>query len=534
MSGQDPCFPPNPDSDQPPQAERVSSASPDISNSSPAPDEDLSSGKPGMDTTTLRRRARLGVLALMIRSAILQVAVISGNIFLARLLTPQDFGVFGVVQFVLLFFTFIGDAGLGGALVQRKEPPTQRELSSVFFLQFLIALVVVTIIWVVTPYLLLIWRTLPEGSQALFRVMSLCLLLTTVKIIPSIQMERELLFGRLAAIEIVQSLVFYGSAVFLAFRGWGVWALVGSVLLQVTAGTAMTIIMRPWRPSLVFDRHLLRPIIAFGIPYQLKNVIGFINGAIAPIYAGRTLGTTALGYINWAQTAGFLPVKIVEIIGRVTFPLFSQLRHDRSTFAETLGHSILICALGTFFLAGLFCGLGPTLVRVVWSDKWLPAVPLLYVYSLAITIGFISPIVGAALDAAGRPQIFARLAFCWTLLNWIIVAYATPRWGIIGFSVGYCVHVILGNVALLIVMRKVIPGSRVLSRIWPSALAGVLTYFLSHSLASWVVGPGTLAGVVLLTLVVFLSIVLVIDRAGLKKAILLLPSKVEEKGRKLL
>ncbi len=151
MSGQDPRFPPNPGFDQPPQPERASSARPDINNSSPAPEEDLSSGEPGMDTTTLRRRARLGVLALMIRSAVLQVTVISGNIFLARLLTPQDFGVFGVVQFVLLFFTFIGDAGLGGALVQRKEMPTQRELSSVFFLQFLIALVVVTMIWVGTP-----------------------------------------------------------------------------------------------------------------------------------------------------------------------------------------------------------------------------------------------------------------------------------------------------------------------------------------------------------------------------------------------
>ena len=99
-------------------------------------------------------------------------------------------------------------------------------------------------------------------------------------------------------------------------------------------GPPWSIILSPWRPSLVFDRRLLRPIIAFGIPYQLKNVIGFINGAITPIYAGRTLGTTALGYITWAQTTGFLPVKIVEIIGRVTFPLFSRLVIDHATFAQ--------------------------------------------------------------------------------------------------------------------------------------------------------------------------------------------------------
>jgi lipopolysaccharide exporter len=491
---------------------------------------DPSRDQTGMDNATLGRRARLGVVALVIRSVILQCAVFGGNIVLARLLHPRDFGVFGIVQFVLAFFIFIGDAGLGGALIQRKDTPTQRELSSIFCLQVLIALAVIAVVWIGTPYFLRIWPDLPDGSAALIRVLSLGLLFTVLKVIPSIQMERELLFGRLAAIEVVQSLIFYASAVTLAFRGWGVWALVGSALLQMVTGAVVANALRPWRPSIVLDRALLRPLVAFGIPYQLKNVIGFINAAISPIYAGRTLGTTALGYINWAQTTGFLPVKIVEIIGRVTFPLFSRLRHDRSIFAETLGRSILLCSLGTFFLAALFCGLGPSIVRVVWSDKWLPAVPLLYVYATAITIGFVSPIVGAAFDAAGHPQIFARLSFGWTLLNWVCVIYATPRWGIIGFSVGYCVHVVLGNIALLIVMRRIVPGARVLPRILPSTIAGVVTYFLARFLASWVVGPATLAGVVLLTLAVFFAIVLAIDRTGLIQAIRLMPTPAEGKG----
>ena len=487
------------------------------------------SASPGteMDHDTLGRRARLGLVALIIRSLILQCTVLGGNIILARLLHPRDFGIFWITQFVLAFFMFIGDAGLGGALVQRKDPPNQRELSSIFCLQILIALAVIALVWMGTPYFLRLWPDLPEGAVTLLRVLSLGLFFTALKIIPSIQMERELLFGRLASIEVIQSLTYYGSAVALAFKGWGVWALVCSALIQMIVGAILANILRPWRPSLVLDWALIRPIVAFGIPYQLKNVIGFINGAVSPIYAGRTLGATGLGYINWAQTTGFLPIKIVEIVGRVSFPLFSRLQYDRTAFAETLGRSILICSLGTFFLAGLFCGLGPNLVRLVWSEKWLPAVPLLYIYTTTITIGFVSPIVGAAFDAAGHPQIFARLAFGWTVLNWICVIYATPRWGGIGFAAGYCVHVILGNAALLILMRWVVPGSRVLRRIWPGALAGLAVFLLSSYSAAWVISLSRLAVFCLATFILFLMMVLVIDGREIKKAIRLMPSVKE-------
>ncbi|HMK64274.1 MAG TPA: oligosaccharide flippase family protein [Thermodesulfobacteriota bacterium] len=491
--------------------------------------ESLSAHHQEMDQATLGKRARLGIVALVIRSLILQGAVFAGNIILARILSPSDFGIFGITQFVLAFFIFIGDAGLGGALVQRRNPPNQRELSSIFCFQILIALVVIATVWLGAPYILKLWPDLPDGSVMLLRVLSLGLLFTILKVIPSIQMERELLFGRLAAIEVIQSLVFYGFAVVLAFQGWGVWALVGSALIQMIVGAVTANFFRPWRPSLVLDRALIQPIVAFGIPYQFKNVVGFINSAVSPIYAGRILGTTGLGYINWAQTTGFLPVKIVEIIGRVSFPLFSRLHHDRAVFAETLGRSILICSLGTFFLAGFFCGLGPNLVRLVWSEKWLPAVPLLYVYATAITIGFVSPIVGAAFDAAGHPQIFARLAFGWTLLNWICVVYATPRWGITGFAVGYCLHVVLGNVALLILIRWVVPGTQVLKKIWPGALAGAGVFILSSFTASWVTSLGRLALIGLADFILFGIIMLPLNYQEVKAALSLLPSRTDEK-----
>src|SRR4051794_31103425 len=91
------------------------------------------SGSSGEDVETIKHRARRGVLILALRTVLVQIAVLGGQVALARLLDPRDFGVFAIVQFALSFFTFFGDAGLGASLIQKKIAPTHRELSSVFF-----------------------------------------------------------------------------------------------------------------------------------------------------------------------------------------------------------------------------------------------------------------------------------------------------------------------------------------------------------------------------------------------------------------
>jgi PST family polysaccharide transporter len=230
---------------------------------------------------------------------------------------------------------FFGDAGLGGALIQKKAEPTQAELSSVFILQVGIALLVLVLIGFGAPLVRFVWHDLPDGAEWVFRALSLGRLLTGVRVIPQILMERQLLFGRLAAIEVASTFGFYGGASIAAIAGLGVWSLVIGTLLQGFLSTALALALRPWKPSLIFDREALRPIIKFGIPFQAKNLIGFVNGAITPVYAGAVLGAKALGLIQWAQTTAYFPLKLVTIMGRVAFPLYSlrckSVRSERSS-----------------------------------------------------------------------------------------------------------------------------------------------------------------------------------------------------------
>jgi PST family polysaccharide transporter len=481
----------------------------------------------------LKRRAQLGVLVFIGRTAILEVGVFLANIALARLLSPGDFGMFAIVQFALSFFNFFGDVGLGGALIRQKEEPTQRELSSVFFFQIGVALVMMTLIGGASFFLRRVWSDLPETAVWIMRALAVDMLLTAFRIVPSILLERDLDFGRIGALEVIVKLSFLVTALVLAALGFGVWALAISALTQGVVSLIGAYVLRPWRPSLVFDSARLKPIVRFGLTFQTKNLIGFVNGSITPVYAGAMLGPTAVGYIGWAQGLAYFPLKLVEIMARVNFPLYARIHGDRKLFSETLGQSIQVCGMVTLFFVALFFGMGPNVVRIIYAEKWLPALPLLYLYAGAISIGFLSPIVGAALDASGRPGIIARLALGWTTLNWVVVLLATPRWGMIGFSAGYIVHVIVGNLAVVLILRKLIPEAVIWPRVRASILAAAVTAALGHFVLSpWATTPLSFVASVLACIAVFLVVLAVVDRSALEDALALIrPKRGASAGR---
>jgi teichuronic acid exporter len=471
----------------------------------------------------LRRRARMGVVLLILRTVAQQLITLCGTVVLARVLDPADFGVYAIAQFAMSFFAMFGDAGLGAALIQKREAPTQRELSGVFYLQIGFALIVMLVVGFGAGSVRLIWTDLPPGSEWLFRALSLGLLLTVLRVIPTILMERQLQFGRLATIEVTHSIAYYLVAVPLALAGFRVWALAAGALGQGIIALIVSLVARPWRPVLSFAPRMLRPILRFGLAFQVKLFVGFLSAAVSPVYAGMILGARPVGFINWAQTTAYFPLKLVEIVGRVTFPLYSRMNHDSKALADTLGRSLQVCSFGAFFFAAMFVGMGRQLIEVVFTAKWIPALPLLQIYSLALCIGFVTPVVASAFDALGKPHIIARLTIGWTILNWIVVLFTTPRWGIVGFVGGYCVHMIVGNIAVLYVMTRVLPGTHLARRLWAPGLAGLAAWGVARLLGGWVHGPLSLVAAVGACLAAFAVTMVILDLHGLLEAMELVP-----------
>ena len=155
------------------------------------------------------------------------------------------------------------------------------------------------------------------------------------------------------------------------------------------------------------------------------------------------------------------------------------------------------------------------MVDIIYSAKWLPACPALYVYSLAIAIGFLSTTVASALDALGRPQIVFRLSIAWSVINWVSVMIATEFARTpFAFGLGYSVHVVLGNLAVIVILRRVLPEARPIRRLLPAALGSVLIAGLGRFLLyPWLQGGVSLALGVVALAAAFLGLGLLLDPA---------------------
>jgi O-antigen/teichoic acid export membrane protein len=474
----------------------------------PAPD-------PPSETQAIQRRIRLGALALGARSVLQQLTTLVANVYLARVLTPADYGVFAIVQFAMQFFVVFGDVGLGPSLVQKKETPKQEELSTVFWFQLGLSLTVLAVIFVAAPFVLRLWPGLPRGTEWLLRGLALTFLFTVLKVVPSLLLERNLRFGRISMIEFFGTVTFYATAVILAARGANAASLVLASVAQAGFVAITLNLVQRWRPSFVFDRAALRGMLRFGVNYQGKVVMSLVNSSVTPLVGGIRLGEYGLGIVNFAHNTAWFPVQLVYIMGRVSFPAFSRLQHDQKALAAEIERTIVVCATATLFFVGLCLGIGPRFVDIIYSAKWLPAFPALYVYSLAIAIGFLSPIVASALDALGRPQIVFRLSMAWSVINWVSVVIATEFARTpLAFGLGYSVHVVLGNLAVVLILRRVLPEARPIRRLLPAALGCLLIAGIGRFLLyPWLQGGVSLTLGILVLAGAFLGLNLLLDPA---------------------
>lgn len=474
-------------------------------------------GRPPLEAHTLRRRAQWGAVILGVRTVLLQLTVLGGTVFLARSLSPADFGTFAIINFALSFFAMFGDVGLGAALIQKSAEPSRAELSTIWWLQAMLGLALVLLVYLTAPYVILLWPDLPPDASWLLRALSVGFLLSALRTVPSILLERELRFVPLSVAELVGALAYWIVAVVLASRGWGASSLITATIANGFAHTLVVQSARPWWPSLTFRWASVAAGLRFGLAVQTKGLVGLANNAVTPMLGGSLLGSAVLGLNNFAQGLAYFPLNLVNIVGRVSFPLYSRLQHDRPAFAEELSRSVLLCGLPTAFFAALCFGLGPAIVDVVYGAKWLPALPMIYVYTIAISVGFLSPIVGAALDAIGKPHIILRLAIGWTLLNWVAVAVGTRLYPTgLGFSIAYSLHVVVGNLAVVAALWRYVPEAQVLQPLVRPALAAVLT----AGLARWLLEPHShgvpaLIGAILACAAVFAGLLVTLDASVL-------------------
>jgi O-antigen/teichoic acid export membrane protein len=448
----------------------------------------------------LKSKSLAGIGSLLRRQIFVYGFFFLGNIVLARILVPQLFGIYAIVAFVVQFFSTFSDVGIGAALIQKKDKLNSEELSTIFWLQQILVFIVVILVYLAAPLVLRIYTTMPPESVWLIRVMALSFLFTSLKTVPAILMERAIDFNKVAWVDISESAAFQVTAISLALTGFGVWSFIVAALIQSVIGVILIYSLSSWRPSFQYNFDAARGLIGFGLPYQGNTILSFIKDAVTPLFVGAYAGAAAVGYVNWARNLAFSPLMLSQSFGRVAFPAYARLQHDKILLQDAVERSIRMMTLIMFPITTTLFALGPEITHVIFTDKWRPGLLAFYFYCTSpCIIGIMLPLYSAILSL-GKSNILLKMASLLLVLEWGLgvpfvltfgyngISFSQPIIGVIFYFIYK--HILSEDMMHVSVIKNIYSQSMaaVLSGIVVKIMISMLTASIVSLIASFIAG----------------------------------------------
>ncbi len=359
------------------------------------------------------------------------------NIVLARMLTPKDFGLLAIIAiFVQISQTFI-DSGFGNALIQKKDR-SQTDYSTVFFFNLALSFGFYVILFFCAPLIADFFDN--EKLTSLTRVVGLNLIIGALVSVHKTRLTVQLRFKIQAVISLISSCVSAIVAIWMAYRGYGVWSLVALTITSISVQMVLIYILIKWRPSLEFSKTAFRSLFSYSSKLLGASLIHLLYRNIYPIIIGKKFSPVELGYFNRADTfAMYPPYMIGSVISRVAFPIFSRIQDDNARLRNAYSKYIVFASLIIFpILIGLLV-LAEPLTLLILKEKWLPMVPMLQILCIDWMTDHLCTINLNVLYVKGRSDLAFKLEIIKKSLA-LGIFFVSLYWGIIGVCWGRVVY----------------------------------------------------------------------------------------------
>lgn len=377
-----------------------------------------------MDKKSLKHKALAGVLWSAVDKLSVKLIVLGIGIVLARLLSPSDFGLVGMLTIFMALSSLVVDSGFSQALVQ-KANPTQSDYSTAFFFNVGVGVVCYGVLFFAAPFVADFYQ-LPI-LKPLLRVMSLTFVVNSLGVVQRARLLIKIDLKTTAKINIIGIMVGGTVGMVLAYKGFGVWALAFQSLISQTTITAAYWLFSKWRPSRVFSRNSFRSMLKFGSKLLAAGTLATVEVNIFSIVIGKFYRARELGfYSNARQISEISSGTIGEIINTVTFPILCSIKEDQHRMIGAYSKMLSMTAFVIFPVMTLIAVLAEPFVIGVLTEKWLPAVVLIQWLCIARMFTPISALNMNILNAVGRSDLFMKLDFVKTPLVVLSMALTLP------------------------------------------------------------------------------------------------------------
>jgi len=395
---------------------------------------------PGGDLATRTARSGVWLTALNVTTRGLELLAL---FVLARLLTPEDFGIIGIALLTLTALQRFSNTGFTAALIQRPEENVDAYLDTAWTLQVLRGIVLGAIVYL-----------LAAPVAGFFDAPLVRPVLTVIALVPivnglgnpgTIYFQKDLAFHRQFFFLLSTSLTYVVVTVALAFAWGNVWALVAGRIAAEIAQLLASYALHGYRPRPSLDRTAARELIGYGKWLTASGIVYFFADEGDDFVVGAILGATALGFYRLSYRVALTPAsEVVGVVSTVMFPAYSKLQDDLAAVREAFFRTVQLTTAITFPMGIGIIVVAPVFVESVLGPQWLPmveALQMLSVYGLALSL---AASFGPVWLALGRPDLAAKIGVVRVLVMAAIIYPATTEFGLAGTAGAVVVAYLLG------------------------------------------------------------------------------------------
>lgn len=365
------------------------------------------------------------------------------SIVLARLLLPADYGLVTMVTIFITIANVFVSNGFGESLVQKKDADNV-DFSTIFYFEIVFSFGIYMILFITAPYIADFYNE-PVLCNVL-RVFALRVPLAGINSVQQAYVKKKMIFKKFFFSTIIGTIVSAVVGIALAYRGFGVWALIAQYLCNSVMDTVILWVTVKWRPNLVFSVTRLKELVAYGWKIMAAGLINSFYSQLRSLVIGKVYTASDLAYYNRAQQFPQLLVTNVNAsIDGVLFPAMSNEQNDKKRIVRIMRRSIKVSSFVLFPLMVGLAVVSTPLIRLILTEKWLPCVPYLQVICIQFMLQPIQTANLQAIKALGRSDLFLKLEIIKKIVG-ILSILMVMRMGVMAIAVTEVLYSVYASV----------------------------------------------------------------------------------------
>ena len=375
------------------------------------------------------------------------------SILIARLLLPEDYGVVAMLNIFMSVSQKFIDSGFSTALI-RKSDRTDIDFSTVFYFNIAVSIFFYAALWIVSPYIAAFYNI--PLLEDITKVVALNLVISSFAGIQSAKLTIDINFKARAIISVSSTVLTGAVGLWMAYNGYGVWALVIQSVFGSLFCTVMLWLFVRWVPRLAFSWKSFQEMFSFGSKLLVSGLLDTIYNNVYTLVIGKFFSSSALGVYSRADGLAQYPSSnITNVLQGVTFPVLCSIQNDLERLAGVYKRFLRLSAFIVFPLMVGLAAVADPLIRLVLTDKWEGAIYLLQILCFSMMWYPIHAINLNLLQVRGRSDFFLKVEVIKKIQGVVVLCVTLPL-GIVAMCYGRIVGSLLSLIYNTYYTKKLI------------------------------------------------------------------------------